>query len=118
VDKLMAKKKSAKESITEDILENDFEDKFNYHEHQKVFLDRFERLYPGKRLLEVRLDGFSHSIAFDGGSSSDEVKIVRYSNFAPEIRGITTLSSMFEGYPNGVYQNNAKSILYVEPKKR
>jgi len=85
---------------------------------KEILKERFERLYPGKRLLAIQLNGFNHSIFYDNGSSNDEIEIARYSNFAPEIKELTPLGEMFEGYPNGNYQGNAEEIMYVNPKER
>jgi hypothetical protein len=85
---------------------------------KEILKERFEKFYPGKRLLAIQLNGFNHSIFYDNGSSSDEIEIARYSNFAPEIKELTPLGEMFEGYPNGNYQGNAVEHLYVKPDER
>jgi hypothetical protein len=85
---------------------------------KQILKERFEAAYPGKRLLAIQLNGFNHTIFFDGGKPSDEIEIERYSNFAPEIGELKPLGAIFEGYPNGNYQGNAEEILYVGPKER
>jgi hypothetical protein len=85
---------------------------------KQLLKDRFEKLYPNKRLLAIQLDGFSHTIYCDNGNAKDKIEIVRYSNYAPEIKDLIPLGEMFEGYPNHSYQGNPKEIVYVKPNER
>jgi hypothetical protein len=85
---------------------------------KEILKARFEKLYPGKRLLAIQLNGFNHSIFYDNGSSSDEIEISRHSNYAPEIKELKPLGEMFEGYSNSTYQGNAKEIVYLTKEQR
>jgi len=85
---------------------------------KQTLRERFEKNYPGKRLLSICLNGFSHSVFYDNGNSDDKVEIARYSNFAPEIKELMPLGEMFDGYPNGNYQGKAREIVYLDPKER
>jgi hypothetical protein len=85
---------------------------------KQLLKDRFEKLYPNKRLLAIQLDGFSHTIYYDNGNAKDKIEIVRYSNYAPEIKDLIPLGEMFAGYPNNSYQGNPKEIIYVKPNER
>jgi hypothetical protein len=86
--------------------------------NRQILMERFEKNYPGKRLLSIHLNGFSHAVFYDNGSPEDEIKIARYSNFAPEIKELMPLGEMFEGYPNEKYKKNAEEIVYLDPKER
>lgn len=44
----------------------------------------FKTIFPNKRLLAVKLDGFSHSAWYDSGTKSSEVEQLWYSACAPE----------------------------------
>ena len=84
----------------------------------KLLKDRFEKLYPNKRLLAIQLNGFNHTIYYDNGNAKDKIEIARYSNYAPEIKDLIPLGEMFEGYANNKYQGNPKEIVYVKPNER
>jgi hypothetical protein len=87
-------------------------------QEKELLRERFEKNYPGKRLLAIQLNGFNHSVFYDDGSKESEVQISRYSNYAPEIKELNPLGEMFDGFPNMSYQNNAKEIMYVKPEER
>ena len=86
------------------------------------FKSRWEKLFPGKRLLAIHLDGFTHIAYYDKRNKdmpvSDYKKMVysgcmsmgeaqSYGYNSPEI------CEFFKGYPNYAYQNNPKDIIFV-----
>ena len=79
---------------------------------------RFEELYPDKRLLAIQLNGFSHAAFFDNGNTDDEIEIVRYSAYAPEQPVLQKGKKMFEHIPHYTYQGNAIEIIYIMPGER
>jgi len=91
---------------------------------KQIFKQRFEENYKGKRLLAIQLDGFSHKVIYDEkekGAPVCGVKVDYYSGCMGQAEAESygynsaTAIKMFEGYPNYVYQNNAKEIVYVKP---
>lgn len=84
--------------------------------HKKELLKRFKELYPGKRLLAVLLDGFSHAIFYDDGTSDSDVEFVRYSAYTGSKNGVA--SKLFEGYSHYMFQNNPKEYVFVKPIDR
>lgn len=96
-------------------------------EMKKEFKERWNKLFPNKRLLAVQLNGFTHSIFYD--EKSPRAKVVKgeckqlvYSGGMSnaEARGYgmneDKVVEFFAGYPNYQYQNNAIEIVYVMPK--
>lgn len=96
-------------------------------EIKKEFKERWNRLFPGKRLLAVQLNGFTHSIFYD--EKSPRAKVVKgeckqlvysgcMSNGEAKSYGMNedNVVEFFKGYPNYQYQNNAIEIVYVMPK--
>ena len=88
----------------------------------KTIEERFKKLYPGKRLLAVKLDGFSHSIWFDDGNKESPIIQDWYSANMPEAQGEhknnEQVKKLFEGYPHYKYQNNSEGITYILPDQR
>lgn len=85
---------------------------------KKMLKERFEKLYPGKRLCCIQLDGFSHHVYFDDGKGSDRSthRMYEYTPYAPELSlDDPNLPKLFEGVSNCSFQNNAMEIVYVEP---
>ena len=91
---------------------------------EKMFKERFKKVYPGKRLLAIQLDGFTHSVIFDDGKAGSQIRKEAFSNFVGEAEGkMYGLNNertkvMFEGVSNSAYQNNAQEIVYVNPNER
>jgi hypothetical protein len=81
---------------------------------------RFNELYPGKRLLEINLNGFYHSIWYDDGSRNSEVQQEISSNYLAvgEFPMYPKAMKLFEGYLNSQYQNNDETLNYIKPEKR
>lgn len=91
-----------------------------------IFKERFERLYEGKRLLAVQLDGFTHRVIYDDFKGNekpirDKIQTEVFSgcmgNEEARSYGMNSdrVIEFFEGYPNYKYQNNAQEIVYVMP---
>jgi hypothetical protein len=79
---------------------------------------RFKRLYPGKRLLAVQLDGFSHAVVFDSGSRTGAVERDLFSHCMPEGNWTAQASQFFADIGNAGYQNSPKEIIYILPENR
>ena len=99
----------------------------NRTEMKKEFRERWDRLFPNKRLLAVQLNGFTHTIFYD--EKSPRAKVVKgeckqlvYSGCMSnaEARGYEMnddkVIAFFAGYPNYAYQGNPVEIVYVMPK--
>jgi hypothetical protein len=85
---------------------------------KQVLKQRFKKLYPGRRLLAVQLDGFSHRVVFDGGSAADPVTRESFSGCMPEGRWSAAAASLFAGIGHNQYQNNPQEIIFLLPKER
>jgi len=94
-------------------------------EIKKEFKERWNRLFPNKRLLAVQLNGFSHTIFYDEKSPRAKVTnyhVYRYSGCMGQDEakrlGMNDdkVVEFFAGFPNISYQNNAQEIVYVMPK--
>ena len=80
---------------------------------------RFNKLFPTKRLLAFRLDGFSHSLWYDDGNGASDVEQLWYSACAPESPHNTRESTLLLGiYPHYSFQGNAYGHVYVSPANR
>lgn len=83
------------------------------------FKERFDRLFPAKRLLAFKLDGFSHSLWYDDGNGASDVEQLWYSACAPESPHNTRESKQLLGiYPHYLYQCNPHGHVYVSPDNR
>jgi hypothetical protein len=83
------------------------------------FEQDFKNVFPGKRLLAVKLDGFSHSAWYDGGTTESGVEQVWFSGCAPESPHNTPESKRLLGkYPHYCYQSNSYSHMWVAPDNR
>jgi len=80
--------------------------------------ERFESLFKGKRLLAMKLDGFSHTVAFDNGHEEDEVEVKTYTGYAPELRQDKRVATLFNGIPHGSYQGNPFIYHWIKPDQR
>jgi len=85
---------------------------------KKLLKKRFKTSFPGKRLLAIQLDGFSHRVIYDGGRASDPVQKKEFSGCMPEGNFDNGARYLFEGIGHNQYQNNAKEIIYILPKER
>jgi hypothetical protein len=85
---------------------------------KQVLKQRFKKLYPGRRLLAVQLDGFSHAVVFDGGNRDSKVTRESFSGCMPEGRWSAGAAGMFAGIGHNEYQNNPKEIIFLLPEER
>jgi hypothetical protein len=97
-------------------------------EMKKLFKERWKELFPGKRLLCVQLNGFTHDIYYDERSPRAAVikggcKRLSYSDCMgmSEARSYgfndDAVVKFFEGFPNYAYQGRPIEIVYVMPKE-
>jgi hypothetical protein len=100
----------------------------NKAEIKKEFKERWNKLFPNKRLLAVQLNGFTHSIFYDEQKPRAKVKpeLVRHLTYSGCVSREEAISygmnddnvvEFFKGFPNYQYQNNAIEIVYVMPDK-
>jgi hypothetical protein len=91
--------------------------------NKQTFKTRFKELFPELRLLAIQLNGFSHKAYFDNGNKQSGIQSYEFSNYlsVSEIDNHSTndkFKSLFSGYANFSYQNNAVEIVYITPDKR
>jgi len=79
---------------------------------------RFNELFKQKRLLGIKLDGFSHTVAFDNGNLEDEVEVLTYTMYAPEMSFDKRASVLFNGIGHMSYQGNPFIHYWVSPNQR
>jgi hypothetical protein len=95
--------------------------------NKELFQQRFNELFPESRLLAIQLNGFTHKIFFDNGNSNNEISRLTFSNYLGNLEkmnmGISIdidnkLKTLFAGFSNLSYQNNATEIVYILPNER
>ena len=81
---------------------------------------RFEELFPNKRLLAMKLDGFSHTVAYDYGYDDPgyPVQVKTYTAYAPELKQDKRVATLFSGIPHGNFQGNPFVFHWVQPDER
>jgi hypothetical protein len=79
---------------------------------------RFNVLFEGKRLLGLKLDGFSHMLAYDGGDAEDDVEYLTYTSYAPEIPQDKKAAVIFNGIGHMSYQGNPFVHYWFTPNQR
>lgn len=79
---------------------------------------RFKALYPNRRLLAVRLDGFTHKVFYDRGGIGTPLEIDTFSHCMPEGNWSERAKEFFKEIGNAGYQNNAREIVFTYPKSR
>jgi hypothetical protein len=72
---------------------------------KELLEERFNLLFPNDTILGVKLDGFSHSLAYQPKSKKD-YEILSYSMYAPEMKFDKRVAALFSGIPHGKYQGN------------
>lgn len=85
---------------------------------KELFQERFNSNYKAKRLLAVQLNGFSHRVIYDSGSSHSQVVSEEFSGYAPEQPSTFGSSAMFKDIPHYTYQGRPKEIIYILPDER
>lgn len=85
---------------------------------KKVLKERFEKLYPERRLLAIQLNGFSHSVFYDYGDATERIHVGRFSHCDPHQPILQVEKALFYDVPNYPYQNNAVEYVYLMPEDR
>lgn len=82
----------------------------------------FKELYEGKRILAIQLNGFSHKVFYDSGTTNSDVIIEEHSGYLSEYertgRFTPKVQKLFDGIGHLSYQNNPVEIVYVNPEDR
>lgn len=81
-------------------------------------LERFNKLYPKKRLLAIELNGFSHIVYYDNGKGTDAIEHDSYSYNMPEGNWTENSKMLFASIGHIQYQNNAEQLIYVDIQER
>jgi hypothetical protein len=85
---------------------------------KKEIKERFKNLYPGKRLLAVQLNGFTHKVFYDGGSSDEQITIEDYSPWTTTSRQTKESELLLASFSTYTYKNNPKEIIFLTPEER
>jgi hypothetical protein len=72
---------------------------------KELLEERFNVLFPNDTILGVKLDGFSHSLAYQPQNKED-YEVLSYSMYAPEMKFDKRVATLFSGIPHGKYQGN------------
>lgn len=78
----------------------------------------FKDLYPGKRLLAVQLNGFSHKLFYDNGSADSSVIVEEYSPWTNMERQTKEIELLLGSFSTYTYKGNPKEIVYITPEER
>jgi hypothetical protein len=93
----------------------------------------FQKHFPGKRLLALQLDGFSHYVVYDDGSKQSVPHYVEVSfccsegewlgychddEKRAEAKAARAFLKEIGHTSHACYQNNATEIIYVRPEER
>ena len=84
----------------------------------EVFENNFRTIFPNKRLLAGKLDGFSHSVWFDSGNSETEIEQEKFSGCMPEGNWSAKSQLLLAKYPHHCYQNDPQSYVWIKPDDR
>lgn len=79
---------------------------------------RFNLLFEDKRLLGIKLDGFSHTVAFDNGDKDQEWQVLSYSGYAPEQKYDKRVATLFNGIGHNSYQGDPFMHYWFTPEQR
>ena len=92
--------------------------------HTELFKEKikavFAEIYPGRRLLAVHLNGFTHSIITDGGKSNSPILSRSWSAYVSsgdDEREKEFFKRIGFGYHHG-FKHNAIEILFVKKEER
>ena len=93
----------------------------NKKELLKRFTDNFKA--DGLRLLAIQLNGFSHKVFYDRGSSSDVVEVAEWSAYANStetstFRNYKIAAAVVADIPHYCYQGAPLEIVYTKPTDR
>lgn len=87
----------------------------------ETFEQRFKEQFPNKRLLAIRLDGFSHTLFYDNpdqhsDGTEEDYELLRHTT-APE-QNTQEANKFFADVPHYVYQNNPWYHIWVRYHER
>ena len=80
---------------------------------RRLIEERFKKVYPSKRLRAVKLDGFSHLVAFDSGQGTEH-EVEGYTHYAPELDCPKRAKELFEGIWHHSFQGNPFVYHWIE----
>ncbi len=84
----------------------------------KIFEQNFNTIYKGKRLLAVKLDGFSHDVWFDSGNGEDPIEQDKFSGGMPEGNWSAKSKLLLGQYPHIPYQGDPFTYVWIQPENR
>jgi len=84
----------------------------------QVFESNFKTIFPKKRLLAVKLDGFTHSVWFDGGNAETAVEQEVFSGCMPEGKWSANAQLLLGKYPHHRYQCDPYRYVWIKPDDR
>ena len=84
----------------------------------QAFESNFKKIFPRKRLLAVKLDGFSHTVWFDGGNAETRVDYEKFSGCMPEGNWSAKSQLLLGRYPHHCYQCNPYWYVWIKPDDR
>ncbi len=84
---------------------------------KEMFQERFAKIMPDQRLLAIQLNGFSHSVFYDGGAKGTKIHRGEYSAYTNTAQD-AQWKDLFSGYGHLSYQHNAQEIVWVMPEDR
>lgn len=90
---------------------------------KEMFAKRFKKEFPKKRLLAIRLNGFSHTVVLDEGNARTLPQYLAYSAYlssseVSDKKLNDSLANIFEGFSHYAYQGNPTEIMFVLPNER
>lgn len=87
-------------------------------EMREKLQERFEELYPERRLLAIQLNGFNHSVFYDYGEAREPIQIGRFSHCDSHQAILQVEKALFFDVYNYQYQGNAVEYVYIAPNER
>jgi len=79
---------------------------------------KFNELYEGKRLLAVQLNGFTHKLFYDNGTSDSNVVVEEFSPWTSLDRQTDQSEALLKNFSTYTYKNNPVEIVYLNPEER
>jgi hypothetical protein len=79
---------------------------------KELLKERFDLLFPNDTILGIKLDGFSHSLAYQPQNKED-YEVLTYSMYAPELKFDKRAATLFSGIPHSTYQGNHQVFLWA-----
>lgn len=85
---------------------------------RKILKERFEKLYPDRRLLAIQLNGFYHSVFYDYGDATERIQVGKFSHYDSQQPSLQVEKALFFDVYHSPYQNNAIEYVYLMPNER